>query len=96
MTLRTIDIVEATRPLAEYAHHADSETVVVTEKGKPIAVGLSIENADSETISLSENPKFLALIERSRERQSREGGLTSKQIRQRLGLSNGRKSRTRK
>jgi len=92
MTLRTIEIAEATKPLAEYAQHADSETVVVTEKGKPIAVVLPLENADAETIALSGNPQFLALIERSRKRQTREGGFTSNQVRQRLGISNGKKS----
>jgi len=90
MSLRTIDITEATQPLAEYAQRANTGPLVVTANGKPIAVVLPIENADSETISLSENPQFLAIIERSRERQKREGGLTSDQVRRRLGLSNGK------
>jgi prevent-host-death family protein len=90
MTLRTIDITEATQPLAEYAQQADTGPLVVTVNGRPIAVVLPIENADSETISLSENPQFLAIIERSRERQKHEGGLTSDQVRTRLGLSNGK------
>ena len=91
MTIRTIDISEATQPLAEYAQHADTGPLVVTANGKPIAVILPIENADTETITLSENLHFLAIIERSRERQQREGGLTSEQVRERLGLSNGKK-----
>jgi PHD/YefM family antitoxin component YafN of YafNO toxin-antitoxin module len=90
MTLRTIDITEATQPLAEYAQQADTGPLVVTANGNPIAIVLPIENADSETISLSENPQFLAIIERSHERQKREGGLTSDQVRTRLGLSNGK------
>ncbi|HEU4322744.1 MAG TPA: hypothetical protein VFS21_06305 [Roseiflexaceae bacterium] len=40
----------------------------------------------SETALLSTNPQFLAIIERSRERQQRDGGLTSDQVRQRLGI----------
>jgi len=91
MTIRTIDIAEATQPLAEYAQRADTGPLVVTANGKPIAVILPIENADTETITLSESPHFLAIIERSRERQQREGGLTSEQVRQRLGLSNSKK-----
>jgi prevent-host-death family protein len=91
MTLRTIDITEATQPLAEYAQQAEIGPLVVTANGKPIAVILPIENADTETIALSENPQFLAIIERSRERHKREGGLSSEQVRERLGLVNGKK-----
>ena len=52
--------------------------------------------ADAEAISLSTNPRFLAIIERSRLRQKREGGISSEEMRRRLGLpkkkrrSNGR------
>jgi len=91
MTLRIIDITEATRPLAAYAQRADTGPLVVTANGKPIAVVLPIENADTETIALSENPQFLAIIERSRERQKREGGLTSDQVRARLGVRHGKR-----
>jgi PHD/YefM family antitoxin component YafN of YafNO toxin-antitoxin module len=91
MTLRTIDITEATQPLAEYAQQAGTGPLVVTANGKPIAIVLSIENTETETIALSENPQFLAIIERSRERHKREGGLTSDQVREHLGLSNGKK-----
>jgi len=91
MTLRIIDITEATRPLAAYAQQADTGPLVVTANGKPIAVVLPIENADTETIALSENPQFLAIIERSRERQKREGGLTSDQVRERLGVRHGKR-----
>ncbi|MCL6541135.1 hypothetical protein [Roseiflexus sp.] len=90
MTLRIIDITEATQPLSEYAQQADTGPLVVMANGKPIAVVLPIENADTETIALSENPQFLAIIERSRERQKREGGLTSDQVRARLGVRHGK------
>jgi prevent-host-death family protein len=86
MTVRTIDVAEATQSLAEYAQQADTGPLVVTANGKPIAVILPITNADSETVALSENPQFLALIERSRSRQQREGGLTSDEMRQRFGI----------
>ncbi|GFP20502.1 hypothetical protein HKBW3S03_02005, partial [Candidatus Hakubella thermalkaliphila] len=43
-------------------------------------------NADMETVSLSTNPQFLALIERSRARQQAEGGISSEEMRRRLGL----------
>ena len=54
--------------------------------GKPFAAVVPIHNADDETVSLSMNRKFLAIIERSRSRLKKEGGISSGEIRRRLGL----------
>jgi len=37
-----------------------------------------------ETVSLSNNPKFIALVERSRARQKKEGGISIQEMRRRL------------
>ena len=84
--MRVIEKTEATAPLAEYMAGVKKEPVIVTRKGKPIAALVSIENADLETVSLSTNRKFLALIERSRARQRAEGGISSDEMRRRLGV----------
>jgi len=52
-----------------------------------VAALVGVENMDLETASLSTNPQFLALIERSRARQEAEGGISSEEMRERLGLS---------
>lgn len=87
MSTRTIDITEATHSLAEYAQQAETGPLVVTSNGRPIAIVLPVENADIETIALSENAQFLALIERSRQRQTEEGSLSSDEVRKRLGIA---------
>lgn len=84
--MKTIEMAKATAPLAEYARDVDKEPIILTKKGKPIAALVTIENADLETVTLSTNPKFLALIERSRTRQKTEGGISSKEMRRRLQL----------
>lgn len=84
--MRIIERTEATASLAEYMTGVKKEPVIVTRKGKPIAALVSIENADLETVSLSINRKFLELIERSRARQRAEGGISSEEMRQRLGV----------
>jgi hypothetical protein len=56
------------------------------KKGKPFAAVVPIRNADEETVSLSTNRKFLAIIERSRSRTKKEGAISSKELRRRLGL----------
>jgi prevent-host-death family protein len=86
MSVRTLDITEATQPLSEYARQVDTGPIVVTVQGRPIVAVIAIENADLETMSLSTNPQFLALIQRSRVRQESEGGISSDEMRHRLGL----------
>lgn len=81
MTVRKVDIAEATEPLARYAKTADEGPVVVTSNGQPIAVVVGVENADLETVALSNHPQFLEVIERSRTRQEREGGIPSSDVR---------------
>jgi len=81
MSLRKVEIVDATEPLAEYAQAMEEGPLVVTKDGQPIAIVISVENADLETVSLSNHPGFLDLIERSRALQKREGGLSSAEMR---------------
>jgi prevent-host-death family protein len=83
--MKTLEMTKATASLAKYARQASQEPVIVTEDGKPVAALISIENADRETVTLSTNPQFLALIERSRARHKSEGGISSKEMRRRLG-----------
>jgi antitoxin (DNA-binding transcriptional repressor) of toxin-antitoxin stability system len=71
-------------PLSDYAKKVKKELVVVTKEGKPVAALVSISNADIETVSLSSNPKFIALIERSRAKQKAQGGISSEEMRRRL------------
>jgi prevent-host-death family protein len=82
--MKTIDIGEASSPLADYVRRAQTEPLVVTDNGTPTAVLLSLDNADLETISLSTNPEFIALIERSRARATSEGGLSAAEMRRRV------------
>jgi prevent-host-death family protein len=81
MTIRRVELADATEPLARYAQAVDEGPLVVTRDGEPIAVVLSIDNADLETVALSNHPRFLEVIERSRDRQKREGGLSSAAVR---------------
>lgn len=85
--MKMIDIAQASATLAEYTSNLTEEPVVITNDGQPIAALVTLENVDLETISLSTNPKFIALIERSRMRRRSESGISSSQMRQRLGLN---------
>lgn len=84
--MKTLELADATAPLADYTRGLRKEPVVVLRKGKPVAALMPIENADRETVALSTNPEFLALIERSRRRHKTEGGISSEEMRRRLGV----------
>jgi antitoxin (DNA-binding transcriptional repressor) of toxin-antitoxin stability system len=84
--MKTIELVQATAPMAEYAQNVSKEPLIITIGGKPVAALVPIENADLETVTLSTHPQFLALIERSRTRQKAEGGISSAEMRRRLGV----------
>ena len=87
--MKTVEIAQATGTLAKYARDVAQEPVIVTEAGKPVAALVPIENADLETVTLSTHPQFLALIQRSRVRQQAEGGISTEEMRRRLGRSRG-------
>jgi antitoxin (DNA-binding transcriptional repressor) of toxin-antitoxin stability system len=82
--VKTVEISKATLPLSDYTKGIKKEPVIITKEGRPVAALVSIPNADIEMVSLSNNPKFIALIERSRARQKSEGGISSEEMRQRL------------
>ena len=85
--MKTIEISKAKLSLAEYAQAVKREPVVVTKDGNPLAALVGIGNADMETVSLSTNPEFIELIERSRMHQKKLGGLSLDEIRKRLKSS---------
>jgi prevent-host-death family protein len=83
--MKVIEKRDATATLAEYAADIESGPVIVTVEGRPVAALVSIENTDLETASLSTNPEFIKLIERSRASVRAEGGIPSDEMRRRLG-----------
>ncbi|NCO68439.1 MAG: hypothetical protein COY75_01560 [Nitrospirae bacterium CG_4_10_14_0_8_um_filter_41_23] len=82
--MKTVEFAKATLPLSNYAKKVKKEPFIIMKGGKPVAALVRITNADVETVSLSNNPKFIALIERSRSRQKSEGGISTEEMRRRL------------
>lgn len=84
--MRTVEITEATGPLSEYARKARKGALVVTRRGKPVAAVVPVGGMDLESLSLSTNPDFIALIERSRARYRATGGLSLEDVREKYGI----------
>lgn len=84
MTVKKVEVIDATESLAAYVRQADAGPVVVTDEGRPVAALIVLENTDLETVALSTDPEFLELIQNSRARHVREGGLSSTEMRRLL------------
>jgi antitoxin (DNA-binding transcriptional repressor) of toxin-antitoxin stability system len=82
--MKTIERSDATGTLADYAKGVGEGPLILTDQGRPVAALVSIDNADLETVSLSSNPQFIELIERSRACVQSEGGVPSEEMRRRL------------
>lgn len=81
-----IEFKKASGPLSEYAEKARKDPVIVIKRGKPFAAVIPLRNADEETIALSMSRKFVAIIERSRNRVKKQGAISASELRRRLGL----------
>ena len=85
--MKTIEMADATESLSRYARKARLEPLIVTVKGKPVAALTAITSeTDLENLTVSNDPGFKALIERSRRLYPAGTGLSTTQVRKRLGL----------
>ena len=85
--MKSIEVSKATAPLAEYAHDVESEPLILTEGGVPVAALMAIADADLETVALGSDPRFMALIEQARAQQKAGADLSVEEVRREIGLS---------
>lgn len=78
--MKTVELECATAPLADYAREARRSTVVVTRRGRPLAAVVPLDRVDWEDFVVSQDPKFLALLERSRASFKKHGGIPLESI----------------
>ncbi len=65
--MKTIEISTASKSLSEYADELGDEVIVLTLHEEPVAAIVSLRGTDRESLSLSTNPEFIAIIEQARE-----------------------------
>jgi PHD/YefM family antitoxin component YafN of YafNO toxin-antitoxin module len=85
--MRIIEIAKTNATLAEYTSDITQAPVIIVNNGQPVAALITLDNVDMETLFLSTNPKFIELIEHSRAQQRSNDGISSVEMRHRLGLS---------
>jgi prevent-host-death family protein len=85
--VKSLKMTEVTGSLSDYARDGMREPVVVTKRGRPVVAVMPLTKYDDwESVSLSTNPEFMAIIERSRASARTRGTLSLEDVRQKYGL----------
>ena len=86
--MKILELDLANDTLAHYAKGLKNGTVVLMKDSKPVAALVSLPaGTDLESVSLSQNAKFLALLERSRAGVRDKGAIPLEEVRRRLGVT---------
>ena len=83
--MKAIEVSELSA-LAPHVKPGWSEPLLLTDHGRVVAALVPADEEDAENMLLSINPRFGAILERSRSRLESEGGLSSEEVRKRLGI----------
>ena len=79
--MKTIQLSNASRSLAEYARELKDDILVVKDSRRPVAAVVPLKAVDRESLALSAHPEFLDLIARSRAQFSAGQTLTLEEMR---------------
>jgi hypothetical protein len=80
-----IELDDATESLAEYVKRLQEEPLIIVHKGVALAAVVPLDNMDYESVELSTNPRFIEILERSRARYRKEGGISSEDMKKQFG-----------
>ena len=73
--MKIVPLYEVKNRLSAYVQEAAQGPIVITKNGKPCAALVHVEaDEDIETLLLSRNPEFLALLDKSVEKTEKQGG----------------------
>jgi hypothetical protein len=92
--MKVVALEKTTMTVAELAELAKEGPVVLTQAGHPVVAVKDLSGSDWESISLTSNPKFMALIEESRRSYRDSGGISLEDLRHELDLGTARTPRS--
>jgi PHD/YefM family antitoxin component YafN of YafNO toxin-antitoxin module len=82
--MKTLELKKASKALADYASHLGSESIVITSNKKAVAVLVSLQGTERESLPLSLNPAFMKIIRRARAEAKRGEVYSLKQVKQEM------------
>jgi hypothetical protein len=84
--LKVLPLEETTLTVPDLAELVKEGPVILTRNGQPWMTVKDVSGSDWESISLTSNPRFMALIEESRRSYREKGGIRLDDLRRELGL----------
>lgn len=93
--MKAIELSEVSA-LTPHVKRGRAGPLLLTDHGRVVATIVPADEQDAESMLLSINPRFNAILERSRQRLETEGGLSSDAVRKQLKLPAKRRGRTKR
>jgi hypothetical protein len=84
--MKVVPLEGSTMTVPELVELAKDGAVILTRDGQPLISVRDVSSSDWESAALAQNPRFAALIERSRRSYRDKGGIGIEQLRRELGL----------
>ena len=84
--MKVVPVEESDVTASQLAKMAKSGSVILTRNGRPLAAVKDLSGSDWESVSLANNPRFIALIEESRRSYREQGGIPIDDLRKEFGL----------
>jgi antitoxin (DNA-binding transcriptional repressor) of toxin-antitoxin stability system len=94
--VKTVEIKDATAPLAAYVRDIRKGSVVVLKRGRAMAAVVPLGPDEWEDFVVSQDPGFIEVIRRSDERYRAEGGIPFGEICRKYGHTTRPARRSRK
>jgi antitoxin (DNA-binding transcriptional repressor) of toxin-antitoxin stability system len=83
--MKIAPLTDVAEQFRSYIDDSKKSPVIVTDNGKPVAMIVAIEEDDDlDRLLLAHNPRFLQLLEESRQHVRVTGGLSLTEFRQKL------------
>jgi|SRR5581483_1948508 len=84
--MKVIAVEDTTLSLSDLAKLAAEGPVILTRQGKPLVAIKDLSGSDWESVALVNNPRFIALIDESRQQYREQGGTSLEDLRKELDL----------
>ena len=82
--MKTLELQDASKPLADYAVKLGSDSIVITSNQQPVAALVPLKGAERESFALSLHPAFRRIIRRARAEAKQGKVFSLKQIKAEL------------
>jgi len=83
--MTTVSVQSSSINLVELVKLARKDLVVLRNKGKASFALVQLDEGDLEALALSQNPDFMAMLDKARARYDERGGLSLEEVKQRFG-----------